>query len=325
MQNGHAEPLMTRVRHAVKRTLLSSGYYARRLAHLQFPGVAVLCYHSVRDDNDGDLPFHELHVTASTFERHCQLIAAHCHPISLAELRTARRGTRALPPRAVLVTFDDGYRAVLDLALPVLERYNVPAVVFGCSGPIMRGTHFWFDSIFRAAGPYAVLEARSAPAAEWTELVNANQSPASPSDRHRPLTVDELKRLAANPLIEIGGHTLTHPTLALMPHEVQEREVAGCRRALEQLVGSPIDAFAYPYGVSAHDYSADTVSVVRQAGFGLGFTTAQGFAALDCPAYEIPRFVMLDSVDEVELAHRLSHSWHSPSPSGPRRSGRLSG
>jgi hypothetical protein len=52
------------------------------------------------------------------------------------------------------------------------------------------------------------------------------------------------------------------------------------------------------------------VSVVRGAGFDLGFTTEQGFAALDCPAYEIPRFVMLDSVDEVELAHRLSYSWH---------------
>src|SRR6266850_1794000 len=266
MQNGHTAPL-SRVRHAVKRALLSSGYYGRRLARLQFPGVAVLCYHSVRHDNSEALPFHELHVTTSTFERHCQLIAALCHPIS-------------------------------------------PAVVFGCSGPIVRGTHFWFDSVYQSAGEHAVLEARSAPVAEWTEFVTVNQLPASPSDRHRPLTVDELKRLAGNPLIEIGGHTLSHPTLALMSYAEQAREVEGCRTALEQLVGAPIGAFAYPYGVSTHDYSADTVSVVRGAGFDLGFTTKPGFAALDCPAYEIPRFVMLDSVDEVELAHRLSYSWH---------------
>ena len=310
MRNNHPVPLLYHARHAVKRVLLASGSYARRLAHLQFPGVAVLCYHSVRADHDTALPFHELHVTTTTFERHCRLIAAHCNPISLADLREARNGTRALPPRAVLVTFDDGYRAVLDLALPILERFKVPAVVFGCSGPIVHHTHFWFDSVYESSGEYAVLEARNASAREWTAFVNANQVPASPSDRHRPLTVEELKRLAANPLIEIGGHTLTHPTLALLPHEEQAREVAGCRRALEQLVGSPIGAFAYPYGASTHDYSADTVSVVRQAGFDLGFTTKQGFAALDCPAFEIPRFVMLDSVDEVELAHRLSYSWH---------------
>ena len=320
MQNGDGTPTLYRVRHALKRTLLSSGYYARRLAHLQFPGVAVLCYHSIRDEGDGGVPFHELHVTASTFERHCKLIAAHCHPIALAELREARKGTRALPPRAVLVTFDDGYRAVLDLALPILERYKVPAVVFGCSGPIVYGTHFWFDSVYTSAGEHAVLKGRNAPAGEWTAFVEANRSHASPSDRHRPLTVDELRRLAANPLIEVGGHTVTHPTLALMPRDVQEREVGGCRRELAQLVGSPIDAFAYPYGASTVDYSVDTVSIVRRAGFGLGFTTQQGFAALDCPAYEIPRFVMLDSVDEVELAHRLSYAWHSLPPFGQRRS-----
>ena len=310
MPNGYAAPPLTRVRHAVKRALLSSGYYARRLARLEFPGVAVLCYHSVRGGNDGPLPFNELHVTENTFARHCELISEHCHPISLADLLAARSGARALPARAVLVTFDDGYRAVLDLALPILERYKGPAIVFGCSGPIMRGTHFWFDSVYRSAGEGAVLDGRRAPVAAWLQLVHASQTPASPSERHRPLTVEELKQLAASPLIAIGGHTLSHPTLALMTVEEQRREVEGCRNVLAELVGSPIDAFAYPYGMSRRDYSPDTVSAVGHAGFGLGFTTGQVFAALDCPAYEIPRFVMLDSIDAVELAHRLSYSWH---------------
>lgn len=311
MQHGHDAPRLSRVRHVVKRTLLSSGYYARRLAHLEFPGVAVLCYHSLRGDDERALPFNELHVTRTTFEQHCELLATHCHPISLADLREARNGTRALPPRAVLVTFDDGYRAVFDLALPILERYKVPAVVFCCPGPMMGGMHFWFDAVYRTAGEFAVLQARSAPVAEWAELVTANQLPASQADAHRPLTIDELKQLAASPLIEIGGHTLTHPTLALLPCEEQRREVEDCRFALETMVGSPIAAFAYPYGVATHDYSAETVSVVRAAGFELGFTTEQSFAALDCPAFEIPRFVMLDAIDGVELAHRLAYSWHA--------------
>ena len=304
-------PPLSGIRRAAKHALFRSGYYGRRLSQLVFPGAAVLCYHSIRGDEDAPVPFNELHVTVSTFERHCQLISAHCNPISLADLRAARSGARSLPPRAVLVTFDDGYRAVLDHALPVLERYAIPATVFACSGPITRGVHFWFDSVWRTAGECAVLEARNAPAATWNELVKANETPASFAERHRPLTVDELMRLAASPLIEIGGHTVSHPTLALMPQEEQGREIAGCRRTLQQLTGMPIEAFAYPYGLSTADYSADTVSVVQQAGFAVAFTTGQSFAGADCSAYEMSRFVMLESIDDAELAHRLSHSWQA--------------
>jgi len=304
-------PPLSGMRRAVKRALFTSGYYGRHLSQLEFPGAAVLCYHSIRGDQEPPLPFNELHVTQSTFERHCELLAAHCHPISLTDLCDATSGARSLPPRAVLVTFDDGYRAVLDYALPVLERHNIPAVVFGCSDPITCGTHFWFDSVYRTAGECAVLEARSAPLATWAALVKANETPAAVADRHRPLTVDELKRLAASPLIDIGGHTMSHPTLALMSLEEQLREIAGCRNTLQQIVGTSMRAFAYPYGNLTLDYSPDTVSVVRRAGFALAFTTSQSFAGVDGNAYEIPRFVMLDSIDDVELAHRLSFSWHA--------------
>ena len=302
-------PPLSGVRRAVKRALFASGHYARRLSQLAFPGAAVLCYHSIRGDHEPPLPFNELHVARSTFEGHCRLIAAQCQPISLADLRDARSGARTLPPRAVLVTFDDGYRGVLDYALPVLERYGIPAVVFSCAGPTMRGVHFWFDSVCRSAGECAVLEARSAPVAKWMALVHKNETAASPTDHHRPLTMDELNRLAASPLIEIGGHTMSHPTLALMSRDEQLREIAGCRDLLQEIVGKTPAAFAYPYGSSTLDYSPETAAAVQEAGFTLAFTTAQSFAGVEGSAYEIPRFVMLDSIDDAELAHRLAYSW----------------
>lgn len=310
MATPSAAPRLMPVRRAVKRALFASGYYGRRLSHLTFPGVAVLCYHSVRADGDAPVPFNRLHVRESTFERHCEVIAAHCDPISLADLSDARRGVRVLPPRAVLVTFDDGYRAVLDRALPILERHRIPAIVFACLGPITRGTHFWFDSVCRTAGESAVLEARGAPIHTWTSVIRSSDTPAPVSDSHRPLTVGELRRLAASPLVDIGGHTVSHPTLALMSKDEQEREVDGCRGGLQDIVGTPMDAFAYPYGCPTHDYSQATIDVVKHAGFSMAFTTSQSFARVDCDAYQIPRFVMLDSIDEVELAHRLSFSWH---------------
>src|SRR5438128_2578328 len=116
------EPVLAGMRRAVKQTLFSVGYYHQRLSQIDFDGVAVLCYHGVRAAGDDAGPFADLHVTAETFERHCRLLATACHPISLDDLRSARDGRRPLPRRPVIVTFDDGYRGVLEHALPTLER-----------------------------------------------------------------------------------------------------------------------------------------------------------------------------------------------------------
>ena len=304
-----APPVLSSVRRAIKQSLFTVGYYHQRLTHAVFPGVAVLCYHSVRS-GDERMPFHELHVTKATFERHCRLIADACHPISLADLRDARAGTRSLPPRSVVITFDDGYRGVADFALPILERYGIPAVVFVCVAPVLNGRHFWFDAMYRREGEAAVLRARSLPYAEWRSLTESIETTAEVHETHRPLTPSELRRLAASPLIEIGAHTITHPTLARAPIDDQRREIAEGSSALERALGRRVTAFAYPYG-SLSDYTSQTVGLVREAGFDLAFATSVAFAAPECDPLQIPRFTMLDSVGDVELAHRLVHSWYS--------------
>jgi peptidoglycan/xylan/chitin deacetylase (PgdA/CDA1 family) len=307
---GGSPPVLSAVRHAIKRSLFAIGYYHRRLSTAVFPGVAVLCYHGIGAADDATR-ISDLHVTSATFERHCRLISDTCDPISLAELREARQSGRALPPRSVIVTFDDGYRGVLDHALPILERYAIPAAVFVAAEPVLNGQHFWFDALYRREGEAAVADARALPYPTWRALVDSIETTAVETESHRPLTPAELERLAGSPLIEIGAHTMTHPTLALAPTQEQQREIAGCKTALECVLEKPVSAFAYPYGNPLADYTSETVSVVRDARFDLAFTTNASFATLDCDALQIPRFMMLDTVGDVELAHRLVHSWHA--------------
>lgn len=296
-----------------KHGLHATGYYHHRLAQVEFPGVAVLCYHGIRGDETGDLPFRDLHVDRSAFEGHCRVIRECCSPISTAQLLAALNGA-SLPPRPVIVTFDDGYRSVLDLGLPILEECEIPAVVFVCVEPIVRREHFWYDSVYRARGGEAVAAARRIGTAEWRTLVDATATPAHASDAHRPMTIDELQRLAASPLIEIGGHTMTHLTLALASVEEQRDEIQKCRNDVTALVGKIPAGFAYPYGLRPDDYSADTVALVAEAGFKYACSTHQQFASPDCSPLEIPRFMMVDGIDEAELAHRLAHSWHATRP-----------
>ena len=297
-------------RRAIKQSLFAVGYYHQRLAASAFPGVAVLCYHGVRMSDD-PIPFSDLHVTKATFERHCRLISNACDPISLSELFEARRNGSELPPRSVIVTFDDGYRGVLDHALPILEHFSIPAAVFVSAAPVLDRRHFWFDALCRRQGEAAVLRARALPYHEWRTLTETAATALDETESHRPLTPAELQRLAASPLIEIGAHTMTHPTLALASVEDQQREIAGCRTALERVLGRPVTAFAYPYGNVFEDYTSETVSVVRDARFDLAFTTGASFARAECDPLQIPRFTMLDTVGDVELAHRLMYSWRS--------------
>ena len=102
-----------------------------------------------------------------------------------------------------------------------------------------------------------------------------------------------------------------HPTLAHASAADQRREIAGSKLALQRVLDKPVTAFAYPYGKVGEDYTAETVSVVADAGFDAAFTTGASFAAPQCDLLQIPRFTMLDTVGEVELAHRLVHSWHA--------------
>jgi peptidoglycan/xylan/chitin deacetylase (PgdA/CDA1 family) len=300
------------VTHTAKQALRAAGFYRHRLHANPYRGVAVLAYHGVRAN---DLPasamhFENLHVTAARLASHCACLRAlGCALLSFDEWQRIARGDRPVPERAVLVTFDDGYRNVLTCGVPVLERYAIPAVVFVCTGPVERGVRFWFDAVASRSGEDEVERAKALDHRAWRELADRFEVAATAADPHAPLTIDELRRLAAHPLVTIGAHTASHPILARAPVAAQREEIAASRRTLERWIGSSVTAFAYPNGRPAVDFTSQTVSVVREAGFTHAFTTAAGFADPGVDPLEHPRFLMLDSVDASELAHRLAISW----------------
>ena len=125
----------------VKRGLLGLGHYRRALRRSRFPGVAVLGYHGLRADDwpEGSMAFENLHVRASTFDAHCRVIRDTCDPISLDDWRAAIAGTAPLPPRPVLITFDDGYRSVFTIGAPVLAGAPVACCGLRVLGPRWSG------------------------------------------------------------------------------------------------------------------------------------------------------------------------------------------
>jgi peptidoglycan/xylan/chitin deacetylase (PgdA/CDA1 family) len=294
---------------SVKTALLASGWYANRLLHATFPGVLVLCYHGIREtDDEHDIPIANLHVTAETFEAQCRLIAETCHPIDLATFSDAQSDRRPLPDRPVLVTFDDGYRSVFELARPILRRYRIPAAVFVCSEPVRRQRLFWFDAVTRALGSDAFDALRAQPDEAWRRVAEAHDTPATDAPRLAPMTEAQVRQLADEGFA-IGVHTASHGRLANATAQVQRLELESCRSALESWTGRPVAALAYPFGAPRSDYTEETVAIAASLGFTAGFTTRNAFARTTEPPLERSRFVVLAAVTAAELAHRITYAW----------------
>lgn len=300
------------IREGIKTALESVGFYRSRLQTSPFPGVAVLGYHGVRDDRwpSGSMQFETLHVTASRLDEHCRVLRdLGCTMLTLREWSDIAAGG-APPPRAVLLTFDDGYRTVLTQALPILERHGMPAAVFACCDPIQRRQRFWFDALAEREGEAAVEILKTLPYDQWRVRVEAAAMPVASDDPHAPLAPEELRQLAAHPLIEIGAHTATHPILACAPLDVQIDEIRRSRRVLEEWLDRPVTSFAYPNGRPGLDYTADTKQEVARCGFDHAFAVWPAFAEPGSDRrFDEPRFLMLASITGPELAHRLAISW----------------
>jgi peptidoglycan/xylan/chitin deacetylase (PgdA/CDA1 family) len=295
---------------AVKRGLLTTGRYRRMLARTTLPGVAVLGYHGVREDDApaGAMAFENLHVRAATLAAHCQVVRECCDPISLDDWRAAATGRLALPPRPVLITFDDGYRSVARLAAPILAEHGLPAVVFVCSEPIERRRLFWFDAVAASDGEAAVERWKDCGYEEWFAKC-ATSAPVADDDPRAPMTVDELVALDRSGHFEIGGHTSRHPILARASRDRQRQEIASNLDAIRRWIGHPVRAFAYPNGRPRFDYSEATVAELAALGIETAFTMRPSFAGDHEPALERSRFLIVDEMSGAELAHRLARSW----------------
>jgi peptidoglycan/xylan/chitin deacetylase (PgdA/CDA1 family) len=300
----------TSITDTAKAGLLATRWYAHRLEHDTFPGVLVLCYHGLRSSRRGteDIPFANLHVTDETFEAHCRLIADTCHPIDLSAFSEAQLTRRGLPPRPVLITFDDGYRSVFEMARPVLRRYRIPATVFVCSEPVKEQRLFWFDAVARAAGEEAVGAVRALADDERRAAADACEMKAAAGDPLAPMTADHVRQLAEEGFA-IGAHTSSHAPLGQSSPSLQQEELESCRTTLESWTGRRVDALAYPWGAPGIDYTPQTLAIAEGLGFTTAFTTKPDFARPNEPALERSRFVMLAAVSAAELAHRMAYAW----------------
>jgi peptidoglycan/xylan/chitin deacetylase (PgdA/CDA1 family) len=323
----------------------------------------ILAYHRVtRLDSDPEC----LSVEPDRFKEHLDVLRRDFHVLALRDLQR-RLDDGAVPKKAVVITFDDGYADNLLCAKPLLEQRDTPATCFVTSGKLDQRSEFWWDELARlllepAAVPDLLSvdvdgtrhswsmrdDASARPAARddssgaWNVLKAAEASPRQKAymelaailrtrdaktqdsvmqqlaawagtdravrETHRPMRPEEVARLHEGGLIDVGAHTVTHPVLSAHSQDAQRREIETAKQQLEGILNRRVSAFAYPFGARG-DYSANTVEIVRTAGFACACSNFPGWVRRGTNAHELPRYLVRNWNGD-EFARNLE-SWYA--------------
>src|SRR5215210_6210852 len=113
--------------------------------------VTILAYHRIALPGGTDLAPTLIDAYPADFEAQMRYVAAHYRVVPAWELVRALRGESTLPPNALVLTFDDGYRCFQDTAVPILQRLGLPVTLFVPTNyPGTPGAMFWWDRLYRA-------------------------------------------------------------------------------------------------------------------------------------------------------------------------------
>lgn len=281
--------------------------------------LSILIFHRVLPAAD---PLRIDEPTADEFDSLMAYLARNYRVLPLREaVALLRRGQ--LPRLACCITFDDGYADNLTIALPILEKYGLPATVFIATGYLDGGRMFndaVIDGIARS--PLKLLDLKSIglgvlgistddnrrhavghilanlkyhPPQQRTEDIEAFLQIAQCGNLsgNIMLTSGQVGELAKRG-VEIGGHTVNHPILACIDNDAARAEILIGKQRLESIIGKPVHAFAYPNGRPNQDYLGCHAHMVRELGFELAVTTSAGVSRPENDLFQLPRFTPWD-------------------------------
>jgi len=256
----------------------------------------VLSYHEVADRAEAAVP--DYAVTPTAFVRQMDWLRNHgFHFVSVGDILAAREGGPALPPKAVLVTFDDGYQSLYVNAWPVLKLFRIPAVI-------------------NVVG-------------SWLEQKETVDFDGKLLPRAKFMSWKALRELSESGLVEIGSHSFDlhrgipgNPQGNLQPagttrrwvvEEKRHEDEASYRRRIQadlerasaiirQHVGKAPRVIAWPYG----RYNTTLRELATKVGMRVGLTLDDGANTRDTPLWGLRRLLVESAMAPWELAHEIT-------------------
>jgi len=257
---------------------------------------------------------------AAALHRQLRWLRRVARVVPLREALDRLEAGAGLGGRAVAITFDDGYRDNLDLAVPVLADLGLPATFFLVPAFLGGSVQPWWEQLaaaFASARAVSVaFDGRTWPLTDFEARRRAERDLAAVLKRLDASTREQRVRGLIEQLdlpggaprtpamldwddatdlvrlgFDVGSHSLRHVILSREAPAVQRADLEGARRALSEGLGVNADLVAYPNG-GADDYDEGSIAAARAAGHRGALTTRPGWNRRSTPRFELRRAVI---------------------------------
>ena len=281
--------------------------------------VLVLMYHRINDEVGQKLT--GLTVSTNNFEKQLLYFKKYFQILRLEEDWTTLKKT------GIVITFDDGYADNIINALPLLEKYQIPATIFITTLNSNSKKEFWWDrlvfdysncdesfylpnqndKIAKSNSSYQYItvyvhEMQNEDKEEWfLEFEKINKIAFFPREEYRSLTNSELKLLSEHPLITLGIHTHNHYSLGTLSFEEQKQEISFSIEKLEELTTKTIKYLALPHG----SYNADTLKIAQELNLKGILLANDYYSSIKNKSSNKINRILMPNIEGKELVKRL--------------------
>lgn len=293
----------------LKKLTIAGLYYCRSMQKLKRMARAhsvILMYHgvTVKPPHTNDIEAKNVYIT--DFEEQIRLLQSSYNVISLTQLVTLLLENK-IRGNEVVITFDDGYKNNYENAFPILQKYNVPAIVFLATDYIANDKWLWVDKIEWIIDKTSTLKLS-------IDTLKKEYAIDSPQQKKQALATIKATLKAGHPNlsnqvikelhdktglpeippfgdfaylswheiaemskagIEFGAHTKSHPILSKIPIEDARDEILSSKQIIEKMINKPIEHFCYPNGKIA-DIN-DAIKAFCQTHFLSSVSTERGY------------------------------------------------
>lgn len=311
--------------------MLVSSRVLRWAASFAPPSVVILMYHSVKEDPNayadsiGTGIIHPLVV----FKRQMEILARRFDAVCLTDILLFVNGERRLPPRPVVITFDDGFADNARVAAPILNDFGIRGTFYLTAGLIGTAEPPWYCRVrhaFSTAKKKVWIDASTGK--RWNLTTPEDRLRASQivwdrcsalTYKKRQQTIDGVEHeldvppmALADPLMMswnevrslqqmghiLGSHTMTHPNLAYVTENEARTELVESKRMIEKEIGVCVPHFSYPHPALNPNWNVSTLALCEAAGYRTAVTTTAGAVRVGSNPLALTRMPAGRSVDE---------------------------
>ena len=227
----------------------------------------ILLYHSIGEQCAND--YLKLRISPEVFDE--QLAYLYEKKYKVVPLGELINNLNPEPRKNVSITFDDGYLDNLELAMPILKKYNFPATIFIA-----------------------------------TDYLNGKRNGDNYWEKWEYLTTEELKRLTSLK-IEVGSHSCSHRILTFLDSSIVINEISSSKKILEDIIQKKITLFSYPHGI----FNQKIKKLLHEDGYLAACTSVIGFNNEISDLYELRRIEIRSDDSLREFKDKLEgyYNW----------------